>query len=191
MSDRKKYGSRQPSITYVDGQPRPFGKVLLERKVASRLSMKNLVIGEVLDIAASCRLIGGEEKGRWRLCLDEALVNAIVHGNNGDPRRFVRVVVMSGTSRWAVLIEDEGEGFRPDDIPKGGSLRSLYAESGRGILLMKEFADEVRYYRRGASVMLIKSVPGKNSKGTPPKPRAVRPGGGRKAKGKSDGPQGS
>lgn len=166
------------AIGYSDGPARCFGKALYKNKVSSRLTLKNDVIKALLDVASREKLIAEQEKGRWRLCLDEALVNAIVHGNNGDPRRFVKVTLMAGNSRWAVLIEDEGEGFDPKDIPESGSLRSLYAESGRGILLMKEFTDELRYYRRGASVMLVKSKPSKMGKKTP-------------VKGKSNDPEGS
>ncbi|MBN1808994.1 MAG: ATP-binding protein [Planctomycetes bacterium] len=144
-------------ILYSVSTPRTFGRVLLEERISSRLRHKNKVIKKILQRAEAEKCITEDEKGRWRLCLDEAMVNAIVHGNNGDPRRFVRVTLMAGESRWAVLVEDEGEGFDPEDIPDAGSLRALYAESGRGILLMKEFTDEVRFYRRGASVMLVKS----------------------------------
>ncbi len=66
---------------------------------------------------------------------------------------------MSANSRWGVLVEDEGEGFDPKELPNTGSLKSLYAESGRGIVLMRSFTDELRYYRRGAALMLIKSRP--------------------------------
>ena len=178
MTQKAKRNGCQLAIGYSDGPARCFGKVLYKDKVSSRLTLKNDVIKALLDIASREGLIAEREKGRWRLCLDEALVNAIVHGNNGDPRRFVKVTLMAGNSRWAVLIEDEGEGFDPEDIPETGSLRSLYAESGRGILLMREFTDELRYYRRGASVMLVKSMTGATGKRKP-------------VKGKPDGPKGS
>jgi len=164
LNENAKKNDSRSAIGYSDGPAHCFGKVLYKKKVSSRFTLKNDVIRALLDIASREKLMTEQEKGRWRLCLDEAFVNAIGHGNNGDPRCFVTVTLMAGNARWAVLIEDEGEGFDPRNIPESGSLRSLYAESGRGILLMKEFTDELRYYRRGASVMLVKSRPSATGK---------------------------
>ena len=145
-------------LSYSTGPPRLFGRVLVEEKIPSRLSLKNELIARVLGVLKREGLVvDPQAQARWRLCLDEALVNAIVHGNNGDPRRYVSLRLMRGKSRWAVLVEDEGEGFDREALPGGSSPQALYAESGRGVLLMRQFVDAVRYYRGGSALMLVKS----------------------------------
>ena len=158
MGSRKRSRRAVARLSFSGSPPRAFGRVLLEDRIPSRLSLKNELIGKVLAALKKNGLAKEQqEQARWRLCLDEALVNAIVHGNNGDPRRFVSLKLMCGTSRWAVLVEDEGEGFSERELPDGDSAHSLYAESGRGVLLMRQYADAVRYYCGGAALMLVKS----------------------------------
>lgn len=145
-------------LTFSDAPPRLFGRVVMEERIPSRLSLKNELIGRVLETLRARKLVWEQQAlARWRLCLDEALVNAIVHGNNGDPRRYVSLKLLTGSSRWAVLVEDEGEGFSEKELPRSDSPHALYSESGRGVLLMRQFVDEVRYYGGGSSLMLVKS----------------------------------
>ena len=158
MGSRKRSRRAVASVSFSDSPPKAFGRVLMEDRIPSRLSLKNELIGKVLATLKKNGLAKEQqEQARWRLCLDEALVNAIVHGNNGDPRRFVSLKLMSGRSRWAVLVEDEGEGFSERELPDAGSAHSLYSESGRGVLLMRQYADAVRYYRGGSALLLVKS----------------------------------
>src|SRR5712675_162668 len=52
-----------------------------------------------------------------RLALEEALVNAIKHGNGLDPSKEVRVGCQISQEKVRIVIEDEGKGFRPEDVP--------------------------------------------------------------------------
>ncbi|MFN8858132.1 MAG: ATP-binding protein, partial [Planctomycetaceae bacterium] len=52
-----------------------------------------------------------------RLALEEALVNAIKHGNRLDPAKIVRVQWKIDEIRVVIEIEDEGEGFNPIEVP--------------------------------------------------------------------------
>jgi serine/threonine-protein kinase RsbW len=91
-----------------------------------------------------------------RLALEEALVNALRHGNRGDPSRRVAV-------RWRVTpdcvlveVEDEGEGFVATRVPDALAPENLERPCGRGLLLMRHYLDEVRYHGRGNRVTLGK-----------------------------------
>lgn len=160
-------------LSFSTSRPRQFGRVLMREKTASRLPLKNELINRVLERLRGEGLVtDAQAQARWRLCLDEALVNAIVHGNNGDPRRFVSLTLMRGKQRWAVLIEDEGHGFPESLLPKADSSRALYAESGRGVLLMRQYADAVRYYSGGSAIMLVRNVH-RNASRKPPAEEAA------------------
>ena len=52
-----------------------------------------------------------------RLSLDEAVTNAIIHGNELSPRKFVRINFLLNRTGVRVEVEDQGNGFRPEDVP--------------------------------------------------------------------------
>jgi len=92
-----------------------------------------------------------------RLALEEALVNAIKHGNRLDPTKSVRVQWLIDHERVVIEIEDEGEGFDPGDVPDPTADENLERPCGRGIHLMRAFMTSIEYYDRGNRVVLIKA----------------------------------
>ncbi len=95
-----------------------------------------------------------------RLALEEALVNAIKHGNRLDPTKNVRVQWLIDHERVVIEIEDEGEGFDPGDVPDPTADENLERPCGRGIHLMRAFMTSIEYYDRGNRVVLIKAKSG-------------------------------
>jgi serine/threonine-protein kinase RsbW len=91
-----------------------------------------------------------------RLALEEALVNAIKHGNGSDPQKWVRVSWQITDEKVRIVIEDEGTGFDPHDVPDPTEDENLEKPCGRGIMLMKAFLDGVEYNERGNRVVLEK-----------------------------------
>jgi serine/threonine-protein kinase RsbW len=89
------------------------------------------------------------------LALREALVNAIVHGNQEDPHKHVYV-----TSRFTtdgeilITIQDEGQGFDVDAVADPTAQENLLRTSGRGIYLMTALMDQVRFEQKGTVVHL-------------------------------------
>ena len=136
--------------------PAPVGQELFSARIASRLEEKTPVIRKVLERLLQDRFIGPGEEMQVRLCLDEAIINAIRHGNQYDEQKSVTIVLFASNDEWAVRIEDEGEGFLPDDVPDVNNPESLLLEGGRGILLISEFMDHVWYYAGGRSLQLSK-----------------------------------
>jgi serine/threonine-protein kinase RsbW len=92
-----------------------------------------------------------------RLALEEALVNAIKHGNGMDPNKQVRVTCRVDEQEARVTIEDEGPGFDPEDVPDPTSEENLEKPGGRGIMLMRAFMSEVTYSETGNEVLLVKA----------------------------------
>lgn len=91
-----------------------------------------------------------------RLALEEALVNAIKHGNGMDPNKQVHVLCEINDERARIVIEDEGPGFDPHDVPDPTAEENLEKPGGRGIMLMKAFMSEVTYSDTGNRVELVK-----------------------------------
>ena len=90
---------------------------------------------------------------RIHLGLHEALVNAALHGNCGDPTKHLRVRRIL-TPNWFVWqIQDEGEGI---PIQERTSLlpSQLDANNGRGLFLINHCFDDVRWSRRGNRLQL-------------------------------------
>ena len=80
-----------------------------------------------------------------QVALHEALVNAIVHGNDEDETRRVNVELAARADGLAVRVRDEGRGFDPSRVPDPLAPESLCKPSGRGIFLMRMLMDEVAF----------------------------------------------
>jgi serine/threonine-protein kinase RsbW len=92
-----------------------------------------------------------------RLSLEEALVNAIKHGNGMDPDKSVRISCRIDEHLIRIEIEDEGPGFTPAEVPDPTAEENLERPCGRGIMLMRAFLTRVEYVGRGNLVVLEKS----------------------------------
>lgn len=92
-----------------------------------------------------------------RLALEEALVNAIKHGNGMDPEKKVQVLCRITQDSARVEIQDEGEGFDVGDVPDPTADENLERPCGRGIMLMRAFMTEISFNERGNRVILVKN----------------------------------
>jgi serine/threonine-protein kinase RsbW len=91
-----------------------------------------------------------------RLALEEALVNAIKHGNRLDPGKKVRVSYCAQTDLFEVRVTDEGAGFDPKDVPDPTAEENLERPCGRGLMLMRHYMNEVSYSPCGTAVHMRK-----------------------------------
>lgn len=91
-----------------------------------------------------------------RLALDEAIVNAIKHGNQFHPEKTVRVRCLIEDLLLQVEIEDQGSGFRLEDVPDPTEEENLERPCGRGIMLMRSFMTKIEYNPTGNKVLLEK-----------------------------------
>jgi serine/threonine-protein kinase RsbW len=90
------------------------------------------------------------------LAAEEALVNAIVHGNQLDPAKRVHVACEVSPERAWLEITDEGPGFDPASVPDCTLEERLDVPSGRGVMLMRSFMTRIEYNAKGNSVVLEK-----------------------------------
>ncbi len=91
-----------------------------------------------------------------RLAIEEALVNAIKHGNQMDPNKTVRVLCRAGAQRVRIEIQDQGEGFIPEEVPDPTADENLERPCGRGIMLMRAFMSLIEFNESGNCVILEK-----------------------------------
>jgi len=96
-----------------------------------------------------------------KLAVEEALVNAIKHGNQLDPTKTVEVRYTIDAAVFEICIRDEGPGFDPGDLPDPTADDFLERPCGRGVMLIKCFMTQVDYVGRGNEVVMRKekSVP--------------------------------
>jgi serine/threonine-protein kinase RsbW len=91
-----------------------------------------------------------------KLALEEALVNAIKHGNQMDRTKKVHIAYRVNTERFDIYIADEGPGFDPEDVPDPMAVENLERPCGRGLLLMRHYMTEVVFHPPGNRVTMCK-----------------------------------
>jgi serine/threonine-protein kinase RsbW len=91
------------------------------------------------------------------LALTEALANAVVHGAKGDPSKIVECdVVANQDQSILIVVRDPGKGFNPGEIPDPLRGESVYSDHGRGIFLINQLMDEVKFLKNGTEIHMIK-----------------------------------
>ena len=101
-----------------------------------------------------------------KLALEEALINAIKHGNQMDRGKKVSIRYRIHSERFDVRIIDEGKGFNPEDVPDPMAVENLERPCGRGLLLIRHYMTEVVYHPPGnrLSMSMIRSYHGNGKK---------------------------
>lgn len=98
-----------------------------------------------------------EQLFKVKLALEEALTNAMRHGNGLKITRKVTVRIALKSGQIELDVSDEGNGFNPKTVPD--PTKKGYAENipgGRGIYLMRQMMDKVEFYDGGRGVRMVK-----------------------------------
>lgn len=139
------------------------------------------LVGYLQDHLSGLEICDETQRIQVGVALEEALVNALYHGNLGigselregdqqayyelvrqrqtsEPYKHRRIRVQAAMSRGEAVfrISDEGTGFDPGQVPDPTDPGNLERASGRGLLLMRTFLDDVRFNDRGNEVTLVK-----------------------------------
>lgn len=114
------------------------------------------VVDRIMSVVRDVGCASGKED-QVELSVQEALANAVVHGCGGDPLRSVQVSVGCDEDRgMIIMIRDPGTGFEPAEVPSPLIGENLYASHGRGIYLINQLMDEVRYEKGGTEIWMRK-----------------------------------
>lgn len=91
-----------------------------------------------------------------KLALEEALTNAVKHGNRGDASKHVTVGYAIDADRALIMIADEGPGFAPDCVPDPTLDENLERPCGRGLMLIRAYMTRVEYSKTGNCVWMLR-----------------------------------
>ena len=91
----------------------------------------------------------GDEALNMGLAVREAVINAIVHGNGQDPALEVGITMTANSDSLKATIRDHGAGFDPTQTPDPTADPNILLPSGRGLLLMRAFVDDVEFNTTG------------------------------------------
>ncbi|MDB5173817.1 MAG: btrW [Phycisphaerales bacterium] len=106
--------------------------------------------------SAEKRGFHGESFFALRIALEEALVNAIRHGNQVDPRKNVHVEARISPKRVDIVVEDQGPGFDRASVPDPTAVENLEKCSGRGILLIESYMSKAKWDRGGRRLRMVR-----------------------------------
>ena len=98
-----------------------------------------------------------------QLAIEEAMINAVEHGNKLDVLKYVTVEYSVTADKFEISIADEGCGFKPEMIPDPREDENLHNVTGRGVTLMRACMDSVEYGEKGNSVRMVKYRTGTKS----------------------------
>lgn len=127
----------------------------IEFEVPSQISLMHSILDYLMKRVEKSGIINLENSNLF-IALDEAFVNAVKHGNKYDTTKLVRITAEVSTKEARFTIEDEGEGFNVAEIPDPTDTANLFKTSGRGVLIIHNVMDEVRYNERGNRLEMVK-----------------------------------
>lgn len=139
--------------------PRSF-----ELRIPSRLEEMEAVHAMIGEAVREYRL--SDEMAHWiELTISESVINAIQHGNKCDPAKEAVLRISSNGETIEITVEDQGKGFAFDNIADPTDMSNLLKPSGRGILIIRSFMDEVDLSQReggGSCLRMVKRIRGED-----------------------------
>jgi serine/threonine-protein kinase RsbW len=126
-----------------------------ERRIPTCPCAAKEVLQELLDRLTHLKW-SEDELFAVHLAVEEALMNALKHGNCLDASKYVHMVTELSERQVRIQITDEGSGFDPEDVPDPTLDENLEVPSGRGLMLMRAFMTRVEFNERGNQVTMEK-----------------------------------
>jgi len=131
--------------------------VRFELTIAGSVNAIEPAVHQILTVVDSMGCARGKEFA-IETAIREALANAITHGCGSDPSKQVKISAYCDEERGMILVvRDPGKGFDPKTIPSPVQGERLFAEHGRGIYLINQLMDEVRFRSGGSEIWMRKS----------------------------------
>jgi serine/threonine-protein kinase RsbW len=114
------------------------------------------VVQGVMGIVRQMHCADGKEEA-IELALAEALANAVVHGAKGDRSKLVECDVACDENHGLlIIVRDPGAGFDPAQLGSPVTGQNIYSNHGRGIYLINQMMDEVKFLKNGTEIHMIK-----------------------------------
>ena len=138
---------------------RPSWIWTLVRKLPADPDQCAPLVAEILDALQLHGWSAGDKFG-IQMAMEEAVMNAIKHGNGCDPTKMVDINLGFDDQKFEATISDDGCGFNPDEVPDPTADENIGKTCGRGVMLMKEFVDSLEYNETGNEVKMMKKKSG-------------------------------
>jgi serine/threonine-protein kinase RsbW len=140
----------RPEVAPRDRRPREW----CQRLFRSAGEVPGLLAG----VVAGLEEFGYSKKDVFavRLAVEEALVNAIKHGNRDDPAKTARLRYHVNPDLVVLEVEDEGAGFDPKSVPDPLAPGNLEQPCGRGLLLINRYMTWARHNARGNCITMCR-----------------------------------
>jgi len=133
-----------------------------ELTIPSRIEQMEAVHALIEEAVKEYKL--NNDMAHWiELSISESMINAIQHGNKADPSKQATLRISSSGDAIEIIVEDEGCGFTFDNVADPTDKANLLKPSGRGILIIRSFMDEVDLSQReggGCRLRMVKRLPG-------------------------------
>jgi serine/threonine-protein kinase RsbW len=137
--------------------------VKVDLKLPGEVQAISPVVARVMAIVTEMGCAAGREF-EIELALREALANAVEHGSGHNPSKEVQCCVACDHARgMLIIVRDPGPGFDPSSIPSPIVGQNLFSTGGRGIYLINQLMDEVRYEKGGTEIHMRTHPPGATS----------------------------
>jgi serine/threonine-protein kinase RsbW len=172
---RKKLG-RSINLVRPGEPPEAAGRCIFDERFPAHPAEKSRVLEGLISVLHEEKgLLSDSDENRARLCLDEALVNAIMHGSRNDSSKTVLAQAFILPNAWSVRVTDEGDGFRDEDLPDPDAPENLLEESGRGVHLMRSIMSDVSYWLGGRMLVMTRRTDKTPSSASAPAVNSERP----------------
>lgn len=147
LNYKLKFVDKAPAINQI--------REKIEFEIPSAISLMHSILEYLVKRVEKVGIINPENSNLF-IALDEAFVNAVKHGNKFDAAKNVRITAEVSPKEARFTVEDEGDGFDVNAIPDPLDPVNLFKTSGRGVLLIHNIMDEVKYNERGNRLEMIK-----------------------------------
>ncbi|WP_439483020.1 ATP-binding protein [Cyclobacterium plantarum] len=112
------------------------------------------IIESFIDNAKEKFQISDDIYGNIMISVTECVSNAIIHGNKGDKKKYVRLEVKFLEDQLKFIIEDEGSGYDYQHLNDPTSPENLQKSGGRGVFIMRHLCDEINFENEGSKITL-------------------------------------
>lgn len=112
------------------------------------------LVERLVDDVCHIYNVNEDSYGNILIAVTEAVNNAMNHGNQNNPDKFVQIGFETDEKQLIFNIKDEGPGFDYQNLPDPTDPTNLDKVNGRGVFLMKHLADRLEFRNNGQEVSL-------------------------------------
>jgi serine/threonine-protein kinase RsbW len=132
--------------------------IQLDALIPSDIRVINRTVEKIIRLVEKSRC--WDDTDSIELALREALANAIIHGNNSDPGKSVRICLgIEPDCNVLIVVKDAGSGFDPSQLPNPVIGENIFVAHGRGVILINRLMDNVNFsFDHGTAIYMRRKV---------------------------------